>query len=302
LKFGVQIVADNPDELESMRAREADMIKEKIDRLIAAGANVILTTKGIDDMSAKYMVDQGVIGVRRVEKKHMKRIAALTGGKLMLSFADDEGEESLDSALFGKCKIVEERNLGDRDILFLHGTEKTKAQTIILRAGNRYMLDEVERSVHDCLCVIKRTLESKRVVPGGGAVEAALSIYLEHLAKTLRSREQLAIQEFAQALVIIPKTLALNGAHDATDIVAKLRGYHSIAQSDDKKKKYRWIGLNLADGSMRDNVKAGVLEPAMSKIKSIKFATEAAITILRIDDAIKMNPKEDPKNAQGHAH
>merc|ERR1711941_127022 len=127
---------------------------------------------------------------------------------------------------------------------------------------------------------------------------AALSIYLEHMAKTLRSREQLAIQEFAQALTIIPKTLALNGALDATDIVAKLRGYHSIAQNEDSRRKYRW--LDLENGKMRDNVKAGVLEPAMSKIKSIKFATEAAITILRIDDAIKMAPKEDPKNMQGH--
>jgi len=237
LKFGIQIIADKPEEIEAMRAREADMIKETVDRLIKGGANVILTTKGIDDMSAKYMVDQGVIGVRRVEKKHLKRIAQLTGGKVMMSLADDDGEVSLDPSLFGKCKTVEERNLGDRDILFLHGTDKTKAQTIILRASNRYMLDEVERSVHDCLCVIKRTLESKRVVPGGGAVEAALSIFLEHLAKTLKSREQMAIQEFAEALKIIPKTLAMNGAFDATDIVARLRGYHSMSQSDDSKKK-----------------------------------------------------------------
>lgn len=135
------------------------------------------------------------------------------------------------------------------------------------------MLDEVERSLHDCLCIIKRTLESKRVVPGGGAVEAALSIYLEHFAKTLRSREQLAIQQFAQAMTIIPKTLALNGAYDAIDLVAKLRGYHQIAQNEVQRKKYRWIGLDLENGKVRDNVKAGVLEPAMSKIKSIKFAT-----------------------------
>eukprot|EP00497_Spongosphaera_streptacantha_P001343 TRINITY_DN1946_c0_g1_i1.p2 TRINITY_DN1946_c0_g1~~TRINITY_DN1946_c0_g1_i1.p2 ORF type:complete len:121 (-),score=45.66 TRINITY_DN1946_c0_g1_i1:2-364(-) len=111
----------------------------------------------------------------------------------------------------------------------------------------------------------------------------------------------MAIQEFAEALKIIPKTLAMNGAFDATDIVARLRGYHSMSQSDDSKKKYRWIGLNLADGSMRDNVKAGVLEPAMSKIKSIKFATEAAITILRIDDAIKMNPKKKKYRLRGRS-
>merc|ERR550514_187655 len=111
------------------------------------------------------------------------------------------------------------------------------------------MLDEIERSIHDSLCCIKRVLESKRVVPGGGAVEAALSVYLEHVAESMASREQLAIVEFAQALLIIPKTLALNGAHDATDLVAQLRGFHNAAQSDEsRKQKYMYTGLNLENG------------------------------------------------------
>jgi len=156
------------------------------------------------------------------------------------------------------------------------------------------MLDEIERSLHDSLCVVKRVLESKRVVAGGGAVEAALSVYLEHVAETMASREQLAIAEFAQALLIIPKTLALNGAHDATDLVAQLRGFHNAAQSNASRKEWMYIGLNLENGRARNNLAAGVLEPAMSKIKSIKFATEAAITILRIDDSIKK-----PKPQQG---
>merc|ERR1719445_862704 len=285
-----------------MREREITMTKKRLDLVLASGANVVLTAKGIDDMYNKMFIDAGVMALRRVDKKHLKRIARLTGGKVISSLATEDGEQGFEKAFLGECEEVVQKVISDQEVIFFKGTSSTAAQTILLRGSNPYMMDEIERSLHDCLCIIKRTLESKRVVPGGGAVEAALSIYLEHLAKTWRSREQLAIQEFAQALVIIPKTLALNGAHDATDIVAKLRGYHSIAQSDDKKKKYRWIGLNLEDGSMRDNVKAGVLEPAMSKIKSIKFATEAAITILRIDDAIKMNPREDPKNAEGHGH
>merc|ERR1719412_793226 len=191
-------------------------------------------------------------------------------------------------------------HIADEEVTFFKGTASTSAQTIILRGSNPYMMDEIERSLHDCLCVIKRTLESKRVVPGGGAVEAALSIFLESYAKSLNSREQLAIQEFAAALTIIPKTLALNGAYDAIDMVAKLRRYHQKAQTEESYKKYRWIGLDLDKGAVRDNVKAGVLEPAMSKIKSIKFACEAAVTILRIDDAITMAPKVEPKDPHGH--
>lgn len=146
------------------------------------------------------------------------------------------------------------------------------------------MLDEMERSLHDALCIIKRTLESGYVVPGGGAVETALSIYLENFATTLGSREQLAIGEFAAALLVIPKTLAVNAAKDSTDLVAKLRAYHNAAQSaphDDPKRGLRFYGLDLFEGALRDNLSAGVLEPTMSKIRSLKSALEAATSLLR---------------------
>lgn len=308
LKFGVQMLIENANEIESMRARELDVIKERIGLLIKAGANVILTTRGIDDMSMKYLVENNVIGIRRVDKKKLRRIAALTGGKLLISLADDEGKESVNENDLGSAKLVEESRVGDRDIFFIKECSSTAAQTIILRGANWYMLEEIERSLHDSLCVIKRTLESGRVVPGGGAVEAALSVYLEHVAEQMASREQLAIAEFAQAMLVIPKTLAINGGYDASDLVSKLRGYHYSSQfptsqdsaTIEKIKNRKWAGLDLDNGKIRDRVKAGVLEPAMSKIKSLKFATEAAVTILRIDDSITLAKKENPKDAQGN--
>lgn len=155
------------------------------------------------------------------------------------------------------------------------------------------MVDEVERSVHDALCAVKRVLESKTVVAGGGSVEAALSIYLEGYATLLSSREQLAVAEFARSLLVIPKTLAVNAAKDATDLVAKLRAYHNSAQTNaEQHGAHKWSGLDLIEGIVRDNRAAGVLEPTMSKVKSLRFATEAAITILRIDDLIKLNPND----------
>jgi len=141
---------------------------------------------------------------------------------------------------------------------------------------------------------VKRTLESGRVVAGGGAVEAALSIYLENFASTLGSREQLAIAEFADALLVVPKTLALNAALDASDLVAKLRAHHNAAQTDASKKTFANCGLDLVGGRVRNNLEAGVLEPAMAKVKMMQSATEAAITILRIDELIKLNPKKTP--------
>ncbi len=138
-------------------------------------------------------------------------------------------------------------------------------------------------------------MESKKVVPGGGAVEAALSVYLETFATTIASREQLAIAEFARALLVIPKTLAINAAKDATDLVSKLRSYHNSSQLKADHAHLRWVGLDLVEGVVKDNIKAGVLEPAMSKIKALKFATEAAITILRIDDLIKLQANQDDR-------
>ena len=152
------------------------------------------------------------------------------------------------------------------------------------------MLDEMHRSVHDSLCAVSRTLEANSIVAGGGAVEVALNAHLEAFAASLGSKEQLAIAEFAQALLVIPKCLCINAALDATDLVAKLKVAH--VQARGKKQEHveqKFWGLDLIDGQVRNNITAGVLEPTPSKIKSLRFATEAAITILRIDDLIRIN-------------
>jgi len=287
LKFGIQMIISDPKEIQAMRETEIQRVSEKCELILKSGANVVLTTGGIDEIAQQYLINKGVMGIRRVEKKQLRRIAKLTGGKLITSFANMDGDDVIEQKHLGAAERIEEKRVGDRNVTFIMGCTKTSAQTILLRGPNYYMLDEIDRSLHDALCCVKRVLESKRVVPGGGAVEAALSVYLEHVAESMASREQLAIAEFAQALLIIPKTLALNGAHDATDLVAQLRGFHNAAQLNEAKRDWISVGLNLENGLPRDNLKAGVLEPAISKIKSIKFATEAAVTILRIDDSIK---------------
>lgn len=177
--------------------------------------------------------------------------------------------------------------------MFISGVKHLKAVSILLRGPNEYMIEEVERSIHDALCVVRRVLESGKVVAGGGACEVALSIHLEDFARTLGSKEQIAITEFCEAMLVIPKVLANNAALDATDLIAQLRVLHTASQNsdDEAKKDLRFTGLDLLNNKCRNNMKAGVCEPANSKIKSIRFATEAAITILRIDDMIKLAPK-----------
>jgi len=190
----------------------------------------------------------------------------------MLTMATMEGDEAFDTAFLGEAEEAVEERVGDNEFIFLKGCKATKAATVLLRGANEFMLEEAERSVHDAICAVSRTLESNAVVPGGGAVETGLSLHLDEYARTFDSYEQWAIAEYSEALQVIP--------------------------ADEKKKGYRWYGLDLTKGTVRDSVAAGVLEPLVSKLKSLKFATEAAITILRIDDLIKVAPDQQVEGMQ----
>ena len=292
MQMGVQVVVTDPKKLEDIRQKEADITRDRIQLLLNQGVNVILTTKGIDDMAIKYFVEAGALAVRRVKKEDLRRIAKLTGAQLLITFADMEGNESFTPDMIGTADEVIEERIADDDHIIIKGGKNASACSVLLRGANMHMLDEVERSLHDALCAIKRALESASVVPGGGCVESALSIHLENFATSLGSREQLAIAEFAQAMLVIPKQLSVNAAQDASDMVAKLRASHNAAQTDKTKRDMRFYGMDCISGKIQNNLQAGILEPGMSKVKMIQFATEAAITVLRIDDMIKLAPEE----------
>jgi len=293
LAFGVQVVVEDPDELEKIRDREAKITKDRIELILNSGANVILTVKGIDDYSLKFLVEKGVMGVQRCLKSDLRKLAKATGGKLVESLATLEGEEAFEASNLVEAATVEQIRVCDDEMIMISGTKVRKGNTILIRGPNQFYLDEAHRTITDCLLAVRRVLESGRVVPGGACVETALCIYLENFATTLGSREQLAIAQFADSLLVIPKTLANNAAKDAVELTAKLRAIHNIAQSDPSKRNLQSRGLDLVNGSIRDNMEAGVLEPAMSKCKQLQFATEAAITILRIDDSVKINPEQE---------
>lgn len=301
MAMGVQINIDDPEQLEQIRKRESEIILDRVRKIINSGAQVVLTTKGIDDLCLKEFVEAKIMAVRRCKKEDLRRIARATGATLVSSMSNLEGEETFESNYLGTCQEVVQSKFSDDECILIKGTSRHSSSSIILRGPNDYSLDEMERSIHDSLCVVKRTLESGNIVPGGGCVETALNIYLDNFATTVGSREQLAIAEFASALLVIPKTLAVNAAKDSSELIAKLRSYHSAAQSakldDTKRRAYKNYGLDLIKGKIVDEVNAGVLEPTVSKVKSLKSALEACIAILRIDTMITVDPeppKEDP--------
>ncbi|XP_065578275.1 T-complex protein 1 subunit alpha-like isoform X2 [Artemia franciscana] len=185
MKLGVEIKIQDPEQLAAIRDRESDMVKEKIQKIIASGANVILTTGGIDDLCLKYFVESGAMAVRRCKKVDLKRIAKATGATLLSSMVNLEGEEAFEAAHLGEATEVVQERIGDDELIFVKVPKARTASSIVLRGPNDAYCDEMERSIHDALCALKRVLESKAVVVGGGAVEAALSIHLENFATSL---------------------------------------------------------------------------------------------------------------------
>lgn len=288
LGMGTSVLVEDPKNLEKIRQRECDILKERVQSIIEAGATVILTSGALDDIASKYMVDKGVIGIRRVEKSDLRRIARATGANMVTTLAKSDGSEGFEAEFLGTAEAVYEDNIGDNDHIFIKiaKSDKGGVATLVVRGANEYMTDEIDRSIHDALCVLKRTFESGRVVAGGGAVESALNVFLTKFAEKLGTSEQIPIVEFAEAMLVIPKVLALNAAQDATDLTSKLKAIHTAQQEDPEKeghKNLEFVGLDLMEGKLRNNLKFGVLEPLVSKVKCIRFATEAAITILRID-------------------
>jgi T-complex protein 1 subunit alpha len=316
MKLGVQITVEDPTQLEKIRERESGMVLERVEMILKAGANVVLTTKGIDDLVLKLFIEKGAMAVRRCKKEDLRRIARATGATLVSSLSDLNGDEKFEPSFLGHADEVVQQRISDDECILVKGTKAFSSASIILRGSNDYQLDEMERSIHDSLSAVKRTLESGSIVPGGGAVETALHIYLEEFAVTVGSREQLAIGEFAQSLLIVPKTLAVNAAKDSSELVAQLRVRHALSQRVQdgeaneqerevaRRRAYRNYGLDLLHGKTVDMVRAGVLEPSMSKVKQLKSAVEACIAIMRIDTLIKLDPEqrggEGEENMHGH--
>ncbi|KAK8815609.1 hypothetical protein WA538_004735 [Blastocystis sp. DL] len=291
-QMGVEVKVSDPDRLEEIKKEEEAITRRQMEKVLATGANVVVCGHAIDDLCLKYLVEAGAIGVRRVGNDDLIRVSKATQATIVVNMSDLEGNEALESSALGHCACVEERRLGDYDFVFFEGlaTHEDKSVSVVLRGANDMMLQEMERSFHDAVCVEQRVMESKSLVVGGGAVETALYLHLQDFAMSLGTNEQLAVQAFGEALMVIPKTLAVNAAKDATELMAQLCARQAAKEDPEA----RFSGLDLAAGTVVNNFQKGVLEPTVNKVKCLKFATEAAITILRIDDMIKINPAPEP--------
>ncbi len=274
-----EIRVARPEELRSFLEEEERILREMVEKIKAAGANVVFCQKGIDDTAQYYLAKAGIMAARRVKKSDMERLARATGGRIVTSLEDLTPKE------LGHAGLVEERKIGDEKMIFVMGCKDPRAVGLLLRGGSEHVVDEVERAVHDAICVVAACLEDGKIVPGGGAMEIELAKHLRKYAETVGGREALAVKAFADALEVIPQSLAENAGMDTVDTLVELRAAHA-------KPEGKSIGVNVFTRKIANMKELGVLEPLRMKSQVVKSASEAALMVLRVDDVIAAAKKE----------
>jgi thermosome len=284
-EMSAEIRIRDPNQMKAFLDQENKMLQEMVQKIKKSGANVVFCQKGIDDMAQHFLAKEGILAARRVKQSDMEKLARATGGKMSTDLNDLKAQD------LGMAGLVEERKLGEDKMIFVEKCKDPRSVALIIRAGLERMVDEAERAMTDALSVVSDVLESNKVVAGGGAVEIEAAKELRKYATSVGGREQLAIENFAAAIEVIPKTLAENGGLEAIDVLVELRAAHEKADGQYK-------GVNVFTGKIEDMKQKGVIEPLIVKEQAIKSATESAAMILRIDDVIaSTKPKEGPGGA-----
>ncbi|MFZ0185031.1 MAG: thermosome subunit beta [Nitrosotalea sp.] len=271
-EMSAEIRISDPTQMQMFLEEENRMLKSMVDKIHQIGANVLICQKGIDDIAQHYLAKQGILSVRRVKESDMTKLAKATGGRIS-SNIDDMIPKDL-----GAAELVEQRKVETDKWVFIEGCKNPKAITLLLRGGSQRVVDEVDRSMHDSLMVVKDVIEKPAVVAGGGAPEEYLASHLKEWADRFEGREQLAIKKYAEALEIIPLTIAENAGMDPINTMVTLRAKHSQGR--------KWTGIDARNTRVADMFSIDIIEPVAVKEQIIKSATEAACMILRIDDVI----------------
>ncbi len=275
-----KINISNPQQLKTFLDEENRMLKTMVDKVVASGATTLICQKGVDDMVQHYLAKAGILTVRRVKESDMTKLAKATGARITTNL-DDLFEKDL-----GSAQLVEERKIEEDRWVFIEGCRHPKSVSLLLRGGSQRVVDEVERSVHDAIMVVKDVMEMPSIVAGGGAPETYTATKLRIWSKTLEGREQLAAEKFAEALEAIPLTLAENAGMDPIDTLTNLRSKQLKGE--------KWIGVDVMKAKVANMKSSDIIEPLAVKQQIVSAATEAACMILRIDDVIATSKAAGP--------
>jgi thermosome len=267
-----EINISDPTQMKNFVEQEEKQLKEMADSIAESGANVVLCQKGIDDMAQHYLAKRGILAIRRVSTSDMDKLAKATNANIITNINDIESSD------LGTAGEVSQRRVGGDAMTFIQDCPEAKSVSILIRGGTEHVVDEIERAMEDAIGGVSSALRNGRVVGGGGATEVELAQELRDYADSVGGREQLAINAFADALEIIPRTLAENAGYDPIDTLVDLRNKHDDGET--------WAGIDVTSGKSQKLFDEGVVEPKQTKTQAVQSASESAEMILRIDDVI----------------
>ena len=271
-EIDAKIQITDPEMLSKFIAEEEKTLKDMVDAVKKAGANVVFCQKGIDDLAQHFFAKEGIYACRRVKKSDMERLGKSTNASIVSKISELNADD------LGTAETVELKFVGDEQMTFITGCKDPKTVSILVRGGTNHVADEVERSLVDAWSVVKVSIEDGMIVTGGGSTAMELAMGVRDYAASVGGREQIAIEAFASAMEIIPTTLAENAGLDPINMVIEMRKQHKAG------KKY--AGINPFTGKVEDMMGLNVIEPIRIGQQAISSATDAAVMILRIDDVI----------------
>ena len=274
-EMSAEIRISDPTQMQMFLEEENRMLKEMVEKLHQVGANVLICQKGIDDIAQHFLAKHGILAVRRVKESDMTKLTKATGGRITTNLDDITAND------LGSADIVKQKKVESDKWVFIEGCRDPHSVTVLIRGGSQRVVDEVDRSIHDALMVVKDVIETPFIVAGGGSPEAYLSSQLKEWADTFDGREQLAIKQYAESLEAIPLTIAENAGMDPIDTIISLRAKQAGGKNS--------IGINAKEGKIGDMYSLDIVEPLVVKEQIIKSATETACMILRIDDVISIS-------------
>ena len=274
-EMSAEIRISDPTQMQQFLEEENKMLKSMVDKIHNIGANVLICQKGIDDISQHYLSKHGVLAVRRVKESDMTKLAKATGGRISTNLDDISADD------LGSAEIVQQKKVESDKWVFIEGCKNPRSVTVLVRGGSQRVVDEVDRSLHDALMVVKDVVEKPSIVAGGGSPEAYLAAELNEWSSSSEGREQLAIKQYAEAFESIPLTIAENAGMDPIDTIITLRANQSNGKQT--------VGINAKESKIGDMFRLDIVEPLVVKEQIIKSATEAACMILRIDDVIAVS-------------
>ena len=284
-EIDAKIQITDPAQMQSFLAQEENMLRGMVDKIVASGATVVFCQKGIDDIAQHFLAKKNILAVRRVKKSDMESLARATSGRIVTNLQDLSAQD------LGTAGMVEQTKVGQEDMLFIKQCPNPKSVTLLVRGGTEHVVDEVKRAIDDAIGDVISALKEGKVVAGAGAPEIEIAKSLRQYADSLSGREQLAVRAFAEAMEVIPQTLAENAGLDPIDVMTELKAGHEQGQ--------KWAGINVHTGKVMDAWTEGVIEPLKIKTQAVSSASEVAIMILRIDDVIAGSNAGMPQGGMG---